>query len=56
MSEPIKLSYHPARSGDQRQSGRDDIMVFAWKIEYFDKLQLPQSLIFFAEILRTFST
>ena len=25
--------------------------LFVWKIENFDKLQLPQSLVFFAEIL-----
>ena len=30
--------------------------VFVRKIENFDKLQLPQSLINFAEILHTFST
>ena len=29
---------------------------FVWKIENFDELQLPLSLIFFAEILHTFST
>ena len=29
---------------------------FVWKIENFDELQLPQSLVFFAEILHTFST
>ena len=29
---------------------------FVWKIENFDELQLLQSLIFFAEILHTFST
>ena len=29
---------------------------FVWKIENFDALQLPYSLIFFAEILHTFST
>ena len=27
----------------------------AWKIENFDELQLPQSLIIFAEILHSFS-
>ena len=30
--------------------------LFVWKIENFDELQLPQSLIFFAEILHTFPT
>ena len=30
--------------------------LFVWKIENFDELQLPQNLIFFAEILDTFST
>ena len=29
---------------------------FAWKIENSDELQLPYSLIFFAEILHTFSS
>ena len=29
--------------------------LFVWKIENFDELQLPQSLIFFAEILHTFT-
>ena len=29
---------------------------FVWKIENFDELQLPQSLILFAEILGSFST
>ena len=29
---------------------------FVWKIKKFDELQLPQSLIFSAEILRTFSS
>ena len=29
---------------------------FVWKIENFDELQLPYSLIFFDEILHTFST
>ena len=28
--------------------------LFVWKIENFDELQLPQSLIFFAEILHMF--
>ena len=30
--------------------------LFARKIENFDELQLPKSLIFFAEILHTFPT
>ena len=30
--------------------------LFVWKIENFDELQLPQNLIFFAEILDTFCT
>ena len=29
---------------------------FVWTIENFDKLQLPQNLIFFAEISHMFST
>ena len=29
---------------------------FVWKIENFDEVQLPQKLIFLAEILYTFST
>ena len=29
---------------------------FVWKIENFNELQLPLSLIFFAEILHTFSS
>ena len=30
--------------------------LFVWKIENFDELQLPQSLIFFAEISHMFPT
>ena len=30
--------------------------LFVWKIGNFDEVQLPQSLIFFAEILHTFLT
>ena len=30
--------------------------LFVWKIENIDELQLPQSLIYFAEILHTFPT
>ena len=29
---------------------------FVWKIENFDELQLPQNLIYFAEIVHKFST
>ena len=31
-------------------------VFFVWKIENFDELQLPESLIFFAEILHAFFT
>ena len=31
------------------------LQAFVWKIENFTELQPPSSLIFFAEILRTFS-
>ena len=30
--------------------------AFVWKIEYFDELQVPSSLIFFADILHKFPT
>ena len=33
-----------------------EIKLFVWKIENFDKLQLPQGLIFFLKVFHTFPT
>ena len=49
MQNPIPKSRHTSVISKKP-------VFFVWKIENFDELQLPKSLIFFAEILHTFPT
>ena len=49
-------SWTLVKENSDKKKNCQETRLFVWKVEYFDGLQLPQSLIFFIEILYTFPT